>query len=636
MSIKHSIWLIIIISISLILSPVRSEAQIVSTSQEKARYVVFFDEQSAFADIEETGVTLIQTYKNINAATVEINNSKLDEIKMNKSVKRIVKEKVVEVNSQVTSYSHEKINLNSKYPTNLKGKGIKIAVIDTGVAQHPDLVIKSGTCTLDKSKCSNSYTDDNGHGTHVAGIIAAQDNSIGVIGVAPEAEIYAIKSLDSKGEGTTSSILAGIDWAITQNVDIINLSLSTSFEDVGMKEIIDKAYQKGILVIAAAGNEGTSDGSADSVQYPARFENVIAVSAVDVNNQRLKTSSTGNDVEIAAPGELILSTIPNGYKYMSGTSMAAPHVTGLAALYMEKFPTLSNVEIRKLLQQNAEDLGEVGRDPLYGYGLAQVDTLNEMADISVPAEVSLNGSVKINMAELLQKYSQYNIYRFDKLIASNSSSPVIFDYGLQGDIKYTINIVENGIEQKAKSLNLDVRLTSPYFSDLSNSQWFSRYMIYLNSQSILFGIKENIIGPSQLVTRAQAVAMMGRALGLDGKERSTRFTDVGSNNFASGYIESAAEKGYLSGFPDGTFRPEQPVTRAEMAILLSNGYVLSKSDKISFSDVNSNVKGAQQISNIANAGITEGYLDGAFRPYEHMSRSTYSVFLARAENDLFK
>ncbi len=628
----HFLWLVIMMSFSLFVAPIEMNAEAQEPLEDSSRYVVIFNGEHDFADIEESGVKLIREYENIHGATIELENSKLESLKDNKAVEIIEKESVVEINAQVTPYAFTNLNMTNKYPNDLTGKGIKVAVIDSGVATHPDLKIKAGVCVLDSSDCYNSYHDNNGHGTHVAGIIAALDNDIGTVGVAPGVEIYAVKALDRKGEGTLTTIMAGIDWAISQKVDIINLSLSTPNLNPAMKTLLDQAYKNGILVIAATGNEGTASGDTDTVQYPARFDSVIAVSAVNKNNVRLPTSGTGDSVELAAPGDAVYSTVPGGYMYMSGTSMAAPYVSGLAALYMEKYPHLSNVEIRELLRENALDLGTPGRDRFYGYGLAQVDSAHLLPEPVIGSD----GSVKLDLKDFLSKYPSYNLYRFDQLIVSNSSNPTVYDYGVQGDVEYTVYPVEDGMEQTSKKYKAEVTLTAPHFKDLTNSLWYSRHMIYLNSQSILLGLGDQLMGPTQQVTRAQAVAMMGRALELNKTQRKTRFSDVGKNNFASGYIESAAEQGYLSGFPDGTFRPDQPVTRAEMAILLSKGFGLANSHNTSFSDVNGNVTGAQEIANIAGSGITLGYPDGTFRPYEYMTRATFSVFLARAENDFFR
>lgn len=206
------------------------------------------------------------------------------------------------------------------------GKGVKVGVIDTGIASHPDLSISGGVSYVTGA---SSYKDDNGHGTHVAGTIAARKDGTGVVGVAPEASLYAIKVLNSSGSGYLSWIIAGIDWAISNDMDVINMSLGSSSGTTSFQSAVDRAYAAGIVVVAAAGNRGTVSGTEDSVSYPARYNSVIAVAATYGNNNRASFSSTGSSVEISAPGVSVRSTVLNsGYAAYSGASMAAPPCNG--------------------------------------------------------------------------------------------------------------------------------------------------------------------------------------------------------------------------------------------------------------------------------------------------------------------
>ncbi len=222
-----------------------------------------------------------------------------------------------------------------------KGEGVTVAVIDSGIDfEHPDLKdnIIGHVSTMD---AGNGY-DDNGHGTHCAGIIAAvADNGIGVSGIAPKANIYSVKVLGANGAGKTSDIIQGVKAATDQNVDIISMSLGGICWDSLYQKAVDNAVGKGIVVIAASGNERTSQKS-----YPAAYNNVISVAATDPDNSLTNFSNYGTWVDIAAPGWNILSTLPTdytvpdceyvekGYGYMSGTSMACPAVAGTVALML--------------------------------------------------------------------------------------------------------------------------------------------------------------------------------------------------------------------------------------------------------------------------------------------------------------
>lgn len=246
------------------------------------------------------------------------------------------------------------------------GKGVKVAVIDSGIEYtHPELA-PHYIGGYDYVNQDNDPFDDNGHGTHVAGTIAAARNGAGVVGVSPEANLFALKVLSASGSGNWSNVIAALQWAVENGIQITNNSYGSSTNPGTLvQEAFSASYTAGLLHIASAGNEGNTSGRGDSVGYPAKFDTVIAVAATDQNNQRAKFSSTGPAVELSAPGVSINSTwINNTYRLASGTSMASPHVTGVAALVMTQ--DLTNVQVRSILQSSATSLG----NPLhYGFGL---------------------------------------------------------------------------------------------------------------------------------------------------------------------------------------------------------------------------------------------------------------------------
>ncbi|SMB99785.1 subtilisin [Thermanaeromonas toyohensis ToBE] len=233
------------------------------------------------------------------------------------------------------------------------GDGVKVAVLDTGVdSSHPDL---RGNLKRRVNLKFPGYPagDGNGHGTHVAGIIAAAYNNLGVIGVAPRAEIYAVKILDRWGKGYISDIVTGLEWAVKNKVHIANMSLGTSSQSLALKKAVEVALKAGILLVASAGNGGKNG----EVLYPARYPGVIAVTATTKQDTLADFSSRGPEVTVAAPGENILSTYPGGrYQVMSGTSMAAPHVSGVLALILAANPSLKATEARRILEETAHKL----------------------------------------------------------------------------------------------------------------------------------------------------------------------------------------------------------------------------------------------------------------------------------------
>jgi len=262
------------------------------------------------------------------------------------------------------------------------GSGIKVGVIDTGINRnHPDLKGNLAGC-LNFISSFGTCEDDNGHGTHVSGTIAAQNNNFGVVGVAPEAKIYALKVLNRKGSGYLSDIITALDWAVTNHLQVVNMSLGTSSDVISFHEAVKRVYDAGITQVAAAGN------SSGAVIYPAAYSEVIAVSATDKNNNLASWSSRGPQVDLATPGVDIYSTYLKGtYKTLSGTSMAAPHVTGTVVLLLsvsgkcdlDGNGICSPVEIQQRLEATATDLGVVGKDSLFGAGL-----VNAFAAVTAP------------------------------------------------------------------------------------------------------------------------------------------------------------------------------------------------------------------------------------------------------------
>lgn len=287
----------------------------------------------------------------------------------------------IATNSDYVDYGVKMIGAQSEWKET-RGKGIKVAVLDTGIdINHPDLKdrVKGGVNFTTSNP--NDYLDRQGHGTHCAGIIAATLNNSGVVGVAPEVELYAVKVLGDDGSGSLQWIVKGLDWCIKNGIHIVSISLGSPKGSTQLYETIKRAYDAGIVLIAAAGNEGEG---VDTVGYPASYEEVISVAAVDINEQRGSFSSTSLEVDIAAPGVNVLSTYPgNKYACLSGTSMACPHIAGAAAILQSKAlirykRLLKPQEIRLLLEMYSKDLGVFNKDNKYGFGLFSFDRINNV------------------------------------------------------------------------------------------------------------------------------------------------------------------------------------------------------------------------------------------------------------------
>jgi subtilisin len=302
---------------------------------------------------------------------------------------------IVELDAKVQSTDAEldavwgvrRVNSEFAHLLGHTGAGVKVAVIDSGIDYtHPDLApLYAGG--YDFVNGDSDPMDDKGHGTHCAGTVAAVDDDAGVIGVAPNVQLYALKVLDSNGSGSWSDILAAMDWCVKNKIQVTSNSYGASGNPGSVVEnAYLNSYAAGILHIASAGNNGNSTGTGDSVGYPGNYSCVVAVGATNSSDVRASFSSTGPGVELAAPGANIRSTVPGGYANYNGTSMACPHVTGAAAVLLGVNPNLTNTEVRALLTASALDLGEGGKDAWYGHGLLDVAMALEMLASSSPED----------------------------------------------------------------------------------------------------------------------------------------------------------------------------------------------------------------------------------------------------------
>lgn len=296
--------------------------------------------------------------------------------------------------TQVLPWGVDRIDAELVHPTN-NGTGVKVAMLDTGIdLSHPDLAV-AGNVTFVSG--TTNGTDDNGHGTMTAGVVAALDNDFGVVGVAPGAALYAVKVLNSGGSGLMDVILSGIQWALDNNMQVINMSFGSSMSFPStIEDALNNAYNAGIVIVAGAGNGGSAGGSGNNIWNPARYNSVIAVGGTDETDARDSSSSTGYKLEVMAPGVNIYSTaVGGGYTYLTGTSIASPHAAGVAALLIKSGIT-NNVDVRHRLRDSAQDLGAAGWDSQYGKGLINANSANtfsEPPDRSAPVtSISLNGT----------------------------------------------------------------------------------------------------------------------------------------------------------------------------------------------------------------------------------------------------
>lgn len=273
------------------------------------------------------------------------------------------------------------------------GANVTVAVLDTGVkASHPDL---SGKVAKGFNAITNkpgAQSDDNGHGTFIAGMIAGKFNGAGVVGIAPNARILPVKVLNADGIGDSDDIAQGIIWAVDNGADVINMSFGADSTNKLEAAAIDYAHGAGVTLVAAAGNEGVKQ-----VLYPAGYPGVLGVGATDSNNVLAKFSNQGSHVDVVAPGQGILSTFNEGnYTWTSGTSMSTAYVSGVAALAISYSPGAGGEPLAQQIEMTATDLGPAGSDTAYGMGLVDPATLLEQLGAGrapgMPRDIAATGS----------------------------------------------------------------------------------------------------------------------------------------------------------------------------------------------------------------------------------------------------
>lgn len=523
------------------------------------KVIISFEDGIDYQALEEMGADVHSELDAISSVIATIPSTTVSKADTDITVKTISEEQIFKAAAQQPSWGYQHIKAPSALKVGYTGKGVKIAVIDSGInSQHPDLKVAGGASMIADS---SPFTDGAGHGTHVAGVIGALNNSYGVVGAAPDAELYSVKVLSSNGAGTLEHVLNGVQWAIDQKMDIINLSLTTGIHVPQLQAMLKKANDLGIVVVAAAGNIETVDSNmnfvqdGDDVLYPARYPTVIAVGSTDTNNRLSGFSYHGPSVELVAPGEGIYSTFSttrtathDDYKVSEGTSVSTPFVAAVFAQYMEAYPHLSNSQLRESVKRAVIDLGPKGFDQSFGSGMVQ----------SLQAQVAL-------------------------------------------------------------------------FPDLRTNFWYSDSIQYIFDRGVVTGYPDGTYRPSATITRADAMTMIGRALGMKTDAASHYFNDVKTGSYAAGYINKAYELGYIKGLPNGNFQPEAPIKRGDMAVIMKRVFELTASGNSSFSDVSATKYYAEAIQAAYESGIVQGYdIDNTFRPEASITRAENAEILSKS------
>lgn len=384
------------------------------------------------------------------------------------------KEKKIKENKSEKEWNIRMIRSDKVKKKNKESQKVKIAVLDSGVDFGNDIdVEKTITLVPGEDEMSPLFMDGTGHGNSVAGLIAATDNGEGITGVNPNAEIYSIRVLDDENCAPVSRVVEAIYQAIDWKVNIINMSFGVSEYSAALEKAIQAAHKAGILVIAAAGNTGDA-----GVQYPAAFDEVMAVGSVDKHGDIVESSAKGEEVEIVAPGELVRSTgVLGDQRVDSGTSLAAPQVAAVASLIWEKDLSVSADFVRELLKESANAYGQ---ETSYGsglvdaaYALENYDTFKkqykEKADT---AELEENEEAVLNFEETNCVKGSWDKDDHGKLVPSKYSN-------VQKGARFSDNnarVYEEEKNSKGESLS--------YFSGMTRNPWWHGYWKKMNSNKV--------------------------------------------------------------------------------------------------------------------------------------------------------
>lgn len=643
---------IVLIFLSLLSNPI-------SASENEHVYMVTFDDDVNVDMIISHEGEIIEQYVNIPVALVRLSEAKAQALSLLESVQSVEIDKQISVEYSSSEWGINTINIENAWGLNYKGDGINIAVIDTGIdSTHEDLKIAGGRSFVGNNPFD--YEDRNGHGTHVAGIIGAQHNSIGINGIAPNADIYALKVMDDNGIGKVSATIRAIDWSISNGMDILNLSLGSIDYTNAYQAIVTKAYEHDLLLISSAGNEGSLIPEGDVIEYPANFDEVFAIGAIKNDYQRAKFSAHGPNLEFVAPGVNIKSTAIDGYEKKNGTSMAAPYVSGVFALMKQAYPTYSNHELRTLAQQNSIDLGVEGRDPLYGFGLingvfkqdiTSPETPEDLFARSRPNGLSLSWELDTLPGDDVGFYVYVNNERI------NSEPIYSMTYNLSSLVNYTSYKIEvssidpSGNESpKTKAIHATPSTKMNPIKFQQNEQdlhlsWIPYVYEHIDGYVVFIGqSKEGKVVKETETTITNLpdwykVTYQVAALFKDGSysiksdlinHYTIAFNDVPPDYWALNEISYSVNRAFMVG-EDNLFKPNQPLTRAETARILNRFLKNEEVYKVSsFHDISDNHPDFKAIESLKQKKIMLGYNNDTYAPNEFITRKQLAAIIDRA------
>ena len=538
------------------------------------------------------------------------------------------------------------------------GTGIVIGVIDSGISAHDEFAdrLLSGYNYLDEN---TDTTDTYGHGTKVAGMIAAEMDGEGISGIAPEALLVPLKCFDEKSTKVSNLVQAIYDAVDVYGCDIINMSFGTSKASTAMEAAVNYAAEQGAVMVAAVGNNAS-----EVLMYPAAFEPVIGVTSVTASSSHVSSAQINDSVCISAPGSLITTTAADGgYVTTSGTSFATPIVAGAVADLLSIDPTLTAEQIRALLTENATDLGESGYDTTYGYGLLNLEAcraaLLGTAELYLTQPVVTEETLSLKALRLSGTGSSLLLVttvteaETGKLLGAAAQSVALDEAGsaeavleLPTRIADETLLPENLLPEYQRTVTLeDGRVVTVYavwpgrcFVDVAYGHYYFQPVLWAAAQGITKGTSEWNFSPEQECTRAQVVTFLWRAAGSPEPEGDgNTFVDLRQGAFYTKAVQWAVEQGITAGVDDTHFDPEGTCTRAQVVTFLwrAAGSLEPEGDGNTFVDLRQGAFYTKAVQWAVEQGITDGVDKTHFAPGGVCTRGQVVTFLYRAYSDAY-
>ena len=606
-------------------------------------------------------VNVIDTFENVRIISVEADDAEVQRMKNDTSLSFVQPNNTIRNDFISPSPSRPKlmlsyneqpnslINLPKAREEGLTGQNVNVCVVDTGVnTSHEALSGRIGgyASFIKEPDGTINTTDYIGHGTHVSGIIAGYMPSKNFMGIAPNARIYSAKVFNKEKDSTTESLVNAIDWCLSENTSVINMSLGYAYikgADYSylnpLNYAITKAYNQGVLTVAASGNEGDTDLSSDNVNYPARFTNAISVASSDSSGRISYFSNRGPSVLLTAPGESILSSYissSSSYAYLSGTSMATPTVAGVIALIKQKYPSLTNAQIINLLKTTAVDKGAKGRDSIYGCGIVQAYPLSSDL-LSNPPALATFKSYNVQDGYLTIEWNPvydcdlkgYNVYLNDQKLNNSLLTTTSIQVPLnnrQGSMSVRIEAVDdlNNVSTSSSQFSLT-------FSDVSPDYWAYDSINYVFTHKWMGGMGDGTFQPARPLTRAEAASLLSRLVDVSSINTTSSFVDVPKDNWAYVPISQISNSHFMVGTSPNMFSPMKYITREEIAVILTR---LLKPTMYTgpsmFNDVRDpNHWAYSSIVTLAHEGYLAGCGNNNFCPSANTTRAEIAALLQR-------